>query len=92
MPVFQATQVDLYICGHDHDLEHLRKGGVEFIICGGGGAHLRKPRRRDPASVFAVAKNAFLDLKIDADRLTARFLNADLQTLEDPPLTIDRRR
>lgn len=92
MPVFQATKVDLYICGHDHDLEHLRKGGVEFIICGGGGAKLRKQRRRDPASVFAVAKNAFLDLRIDADRLTASFVDADLRILEDPPLTIERQR
>lgn len=88
MPVFQATKVDLYICGHDHDLEHLREGGVEFLIAGGGGAKLRKPGKRVPQSVFAVARNGFLDLRIDAERLSARFLDPELNLIEDPPLEL----
>ncbi len=93
-PVFEAAKVDLYICGHDHDLEHLRKGGVEFLIAGGGGAQLRKPRRKDPASVFVVAKHAFLDLQIDAEgsgkprQLTAKYLDENLQPVERLSLQI----
>jgi len=35
--------VDVYLCGHDHNLQHLRNvggGGIDFIVCGAGGAWL----------------------------------------------------
>ena len=52
LPVLKAAHVDVYICGHDHDLEHLRSDGMEFLICGGGGAKLRGFWHKDPLSVF----------------------------------------
>jgi tartrate-resistant acid phosphatase type 5 len=88
LPVLKAGHVDAYLCGHDHDLEHLRAEGIEFLICGGGGAKLRGffgPRQ--PISVSSASKYAFLDLVIDAHTLTAQFLDIDLHSLENPPLT-----
>jgi 3',5'-cyclic AMP phosphodiesterase CpdA len=81
-PVLEATGVDLYLGGHDHDLEHLVKNGIHFVICGGGGAHLRKFRRKVPESVFQAVKNAYLDLQIDAQRAEVRFLDTAGNTLE----------
>ena len=88
LPVLKAGHVDAYICGHDHDLEHLRAGGIEFLICGGGGAKLRGffgPRQS--VSISSASKYAFLDLVIDAQTFAARFLDVNLKSLEDPPLT-----
>jgi hypothetical protein len=80
--------VDAFICGHDHDLEHLRADGMEFLICGGGGAKLRGfIGRREPTSVFSASKNAFLDLVIDDHKFVAQFLDANLNSLENPPVT-----
>jgi tartrate-resistant acid phosphatase type 5 len=88
LPVLRAAHVDAYICGHDHDLEHLRTDGMEFLICGGGGATLRGfVGAREPISVSGASKYAFLDLTIDDHTFTARFLDINLQSLENPPLT-----
>jgi tartrate-resistant acid phosphatase type 5 len=88
LPVLKAAHVDAYICGHDHDLEHLRAEGMEFLICGGGGAKLRSfAGRRQPISVSSASKYAFLDLVIDDHKFTAQFLDTSLHSLENPPLT-----
>jgi hypothetical protein len=85
-PVLKAANVDVYICGHDHDLEHLRTDGMDFLICGGGGAKLRNFPRKERISVFSAVYYAFLDLTIDSHKLAARFLNVNLDSLEDPPM------
>ncbi|HVP00039.1 MAG TPA: metallophosphoesterase [Bryobacteraceae bacterium] len=90
VPVMKAAHVDLYICGHDHDLEHLRTEGIEFLICGGGGAKLRQFRLTQPESLFTDVANAFLDIKIDEHQLTAKYLDTDLKTLETPPLILTK--
>jgi hypothetical protein len=88
LPILKAAHVDAYICGHDHDLEHLRADGMEFLICGGGGAKLRAfAGSRQPISVSSASKYAFLDLVIDDHKFTAQFLDTGLHSLENPPLT-----
>lgn len=41
-PLFRANGVDLYLAGHDHDLQHLEFAGhpTSFVSSGGGGAPL----------------------------------------------------
>jgi len=39
----ERHKVDVYVCGHDHNLQHLRnvKGdGLDFVVSGAGGAML----------------------------------------------------
>jgi tartrate-resistant acid phosphatase type 5 len=91
LPVLKAGHVDVYICGHDHDLEHLRSEGMEFLICGGGGAKLRGFWHQDPLSVFTASANAFLDIAIDQNKITAQFLDLKLNSIENPPMTMTRR-
>jgi tartrate-resistant acid phosphatase type 5 len=90
LPVLKAAHVDLYICGHDHDLEHLRSEGMEFLICGGGGAKLRGFWHKDPLSVFTYSTHAFLDITIDDHKVTALFFDQDLKSLEDPVMTVSK--
>ncbi len=87
LPVLKSARVDFYICGHDHDLEHLQAEGMDFLICGGGGARLRPFRRKQPNSVFEGVDFAFLDLSITEHNFTARFFDAKLNSLEQPWLT-----
>lgn len=84
LPVLKAGHVDVYICGHDHDVEHLRSEGMDFLICGGGGAKLRGFWHKDPLSVFTESAHSFLDITIDNHKFTAEFLDANLKSLEDP--------
>lgn len=52
-PLFQEHKVHAYICGHDHDLQHLEMEGrfTSHILSGGGGAKTRvleHPERKMP--------------------------------------------
>ncbi|MBL9116029.1 MAG: metallophosphoesterase [Verrucomicrobiaceae bacterium] len=51
-PLLQESGVHLYLCGHDHDLQHLELEGqrTSFVLSGGGGARVRaldKPTHKD---------------------------------------------
>jgi tartrate-resistant acid phosphatase type 5 len=83
-PVFKETHVDVYLAGHDHDMEHLRKDGVDYVICGASGAELRKTGRIQPESIFHATTYGFAEFTIDEERLTLRFFDTDLHSLEDP--------
>ena len=90
LPVLKEAKVDVYICGHDHDMEHLRSDGMEFFICGGGGAELRKFHGKKPASVFQAVKYGFLDLRIDEHSIAVQFFDTHLEPLETPMATLNR--
>lgn len=51
--LFQEHKVHAYLCGHDHDLQHLELEGLHtsFVLSGGGGAKtraLKSPERKMP--------------------------------------------
>jgi len=87
-PLFKEMKVDAYVAGHDHDMEHLRADGIEYLICGAGGAKLRAVRHAQPESLFHATTFGFLDLVIDEHKLEARFLNTKLVSLEQPELVL----
>src|SRR5688500_14627999 len=45
-PLFRKHELELYICGHDHDLQHLEVPDwkTSFLLVGGGGASTRPMR------------------------------------------------
>jgi hypothetical protein len=74
-------RADLYLCGHDHDLQVLSpEDGVNFVIAGGGGAQPR-PTTRGPRTVFAASKNGFAVLDATRSSLTVTLVGEDLQPL-----------
>lgn len=36
LPILNRHGVQAYIAGHDHDLQHIRRNGIDMIQCGGG--------------------------------------------------------
>jgi len=77
-PLFQQHGVDLYICGHDHDLQHLEMPGykMSFLLVGGGGASTR-PMTNDVRGPFSRAMQGFADLNFTPDRVTVRYVGVD---------------
>jgi len=90
VPLFKQTGVDFYIAGHDHDMEHLEAEGIEYLICGAGGAKLRAVRHAVPQSVFHATTYGFLDIAIDSHKLTANFFDTRLTSVEQPPLVVSK--
>jgi tartrate-resistant acid phosphatase type 5 len=86
LPVLKG-KADVYLAGHDHDLQHLKEdGGVHFFVAGGGGAGLRPPKP-GPRSLFAKDAHAFCVLEADGKQLKVRFVDTALKPLYEATLT-----
>lgn len=80
LPILRG-RANLYICGHEHDLEHLAPdGGVHFVIAGGGGAGTY-PIKPSPRSLFAASKNGFAVIEADRKTLSVSLVDGDLKVL-----------
>ncbi|MFO7882344.1 MAG: metallophosphoesterase [Kosmotogaceae bacterium] len=40
VPLFEKHGVDLVVSGHDHNYQRIKKENINYIVTGGGGAHL----------------------------------------------------
>jgi tartrate-resistant acid phosphatase type 5 len=71
----------IYLCGHDHDLQHIApEGGVHFVLAGGGGA---APRviTAGPRSLYAASKNGFAVIEGSRSTLTVMLVDENLETV-----------
>ncbi len=83
-PLFRKYRVDLYMAGHDHDMQHLEFAGhpTSFFLSGGGGADLytltTDPARRGP---YAQKVYGFSHISVTKREMTLRHLNQEGGTL-----------
>ena len=75
--LFKKYHVDFYLCGHEHNLEHLEIPGwfPSFVIAGGGGAHPH-PLARDDRG-FSCQAFGFVNFDLTADEAIVRYIGAD---------------
>jgi predicted MPP superfamily phosphohydrolase len=79
-PLLRKYKVDLYLAGHDHDLQHLEFEGhpTSFFLSGGGGADLYplkiEPAQRGP---YGQGIYGFSHLSVTGHELTLRHLDSD---------------
>ncbi len=79
-PLLRKHKVDLYLAGHDHDLQHLEFEGhpTSFVCSGAGGADLYDLKipeaQRGP---FAEKVYGFSHLEVTTDHMTIRHIAAD---------------
>jgi len=72
LPVLR-DRADIYLAGHDHDMQHLRpEGRLHFVVAGSGGK--LRPIDPGPRSLFAKSAHGFAVLDIEADRLQFTFV------------------
>jgi tartrate-resistant acid phosphatase type 5 len=76
--LFERHGVQAYLCGHDHDLQHLEIDGLKtsFVLSGGGGAKVRamKSERKVP---FANPVYGFTHLEIREGTMRFRHVGVD---------------
>ncbi len=77
-PLFQKHQVHAYLCGHDHDLQHLEMKGLftTHLLSGGGGARTRKLEGTHDVP-FGKDVHGFTHLQIMPEALTFTHHSAD---------------
>lgn len=84
LPLLQKHKVDVYLAGHEHDLQALRpEGGVYFFVSGAGGHGLREVTSRTTCREWALGRFAgFTVLEADAAEMEVLFVGADAQVVK----------
>jgi tartrate-resistant acid phosphatase type 5 len=83
-PLFRKYHVNLYLAGHDHDMQHLEFEGhpTSVFLSGGGGADLYplkiEPSQRGP---YAQKVYGFSHISVSPRQMTLRHLDQNGKTL-----------
>lgn len=82
LPVLR-NRVDVYLCGHDHNLQELNpEGGVHFFVSGAGGAGLYPfDYPNYPHSAFKERAHGFTILEANDKQLTFRIVGVNGEDL-----------
>jgi hypothetical protein len=77
-PLLEEHKVHAYLCGHDHDLQHLELEGLHtsFVLSGGGGAKTRK-LESDRKMPYGKDIYGFTHLRIGREELVFTHLDAE---------------
>ncbi|MBL8294960.1 MAG: metallophosphoesterase [Bryobacterales bacterium] len=75
LPILREQKVDVYLAGHDHDLQYHVRDGLHFAIVGGGGKDTRSITQR--RAEFAAAKHGYLDLSASEKKMTLQLIAGD---------------
>ena len=82
-PLFEIYGVDLVINGHDHLYERSLKGGVPYVVSGGGGAPLYKVNSvPNPYQVVAKAAHHYLRLELDEEAIAMTAIDIGGKTID----------
>ncbi len=82
--LLQEHGVHLYMCGHDHDLQHLEFEGrkTSHILSGGGGARVREPKNKERGP-YSRAIYGFSHLQANGQRFIFRHIDANGKLLHE---------
>ena len=81
VPVLERHRVALVLNGHDHDYERLvSRGGVTYVVTGGGGRNLYQVRRdclEEPDQQALAVRHHFVAVEVRARTLTLQAVGVD---------------
>jgi tartrate-resistant acid phosphatase type 5 len=70
-PLLERHGVQTYVNGHEHDLQHIQVGAVNYV-CSGAGSEVR-PTGETEGTRFALARSGFAAITIRASALDLEF-------------------
>ena len=71
LPILKRHGVQAYICGHDHDMQHIHKAGMHFIATGCGSTV--RPGGRVEGTRFAASQSGLSLWRLGPDQLDFAF-------------------
>lgn len=78
-PLFKRYGVQVYLAGHNHNLEHLVVDGTHYLVSGGG-AEPNRVSSLDTAE-FGSGRLGFLAARLSADSMRIKFVNENGKSL-----------
>lgn len=80
LPILEANQADIYLCGHEHLFQHLKPAGrVHLFVNGAAGGGAREAKEKNYPNVLFMAekKQGFAVLEATDASLTMRFIDQE---------------
>jgi hypothetical protein len=79
LPILTRNHVDVYLCGHDHNLQELaEKSGLHFFVMGAGGADLYGfDQENYGRSVFKSSEHGFGVVEVSPKAMTISLVGLD---------------
>ena len=91
LPLLVEYDVPLYLCGHEHDMQHLRiPGGVDCVVAGSG-SEVRETGW-NAHTVFAESMLGFVRVRATGDDVIVSFHDAAATVLHSASVVADQRR
>lgn len=77
LPILKQYNVDVYLAGHHHTVQHWQMDGIDYVVTGAGGASnydLGDTTRANPARKFVASRPAFAELDVSEGAISVRFV------------------
>jgi tartrate-resistant acid phosphatase type 5 len=74
LPLMEQYGVQAYFNGHDHDLQHLQSGKLNFF-CTGGGSKPRAALKVKEQTKFGLGCSGFIAASLSAEKLNVRLID-----------------
>lgn len=76
-PIFEKYKVNAYICGHDHNMQHIQgNNGINYFVSGAGADAEDKELIKDENTKFAICNPGFMMVSINENNLSFYFINS----------------
>jgi acid phosphatase len=86
-PLLDKHRVQAYIHGHDHDLQHIRRGGIDYLCCGAGSEV--RPVHAIDGTLFCQARSGFAAFHSEPAALTVEFRDYEGKILHEAEIPRD---
>jgi tartrate-resistant acid phosphatase type 5 len=86
LPLLKKYGVRIYFCGHEHFLQYLVHGNINFFVCGGGSVSRPVSDREDVK--FGVGSPGFLSMTITPGSVTGVYFDDKGKNLYSTTITI----
>jgi hypothetical protein len=77
LPILKQYNVDMYLAGHHHTMQHWQLDGIDYVVTGAGGAQnygLGDTTKANPARKFVASRPGFAEVEVADRSLTVRFV------------------
>jgi len=73
LPILIKDHVNVYLCGHDHVLQHLYHAPIHYFICGGGSTH-REVNQRDDVK-WGLGSAGFINCTVTVKNIKVTYID-----------------
>lgn len=75
-PLLDKNKVDVYFCGHEHDLQHIKpEGHPTHCVVSGAGSEIRPTGEPEGQYKFSVSNHGFVAVSVTSEKLFMQFIN-----------------